>query len=127
MLIFAILYLIGTISSIVYFVVSLLTWDFDGDVSVNLTVVDEDKEEEVEVSEGAIVGLSVGIHLVFVLIRVYFAACLFSLYYQLKNKKEAQRRDAEMAFVGKNTSYIVELCDTYRVFFCACPPIQYLQ
>ena len=101
-LIFAILYLIITIASIVAFVVNLLTWDFDGDVTV--TVVDEDKEEEVEVSEGAIVGLSVGINLVFVLIRVYFAACLFSLYYQLKNKKEAQRRDAEMAFVGKNTS-----------------------
>ena len=46
--------------------------------------------------------------MVLVLIRVYFAACLFSLYYQLKHKKEAkelaERRDAEMAFVGNNTS-----------------------
>ena len=42
-------------------------------------------------------------------IQVYFATCLFSLYFQLKNKEEVQKRDAEAAeltFVKKNTGPI---------------------
>ena len=51
----------------------------------------------------AYICLVVGCSVVILAIQVYFATCLFSLYYQLKNKEEAQKRDAEMAFVGKNT------------------------
>ena len=104
MLVFAILYLLFTISNIVFTIVSLATWDFDGE-DVTFTVVDDDKKEEVvEVSGGAIVGVSVGISVAILAIQVYFAVCLFSLYYQLKNKDDAQKPDAELASVNKNTS-----------------------
>ena len=103
MLVFAILYLLYTISYIVFTIVSLATWDFDGE-DIAVTVVDDDKKEEVEVSGGAIVGVSVGISVAILAIQVYFAVCLFSLYYQLKNKDDAQKPDAELASVGKNTS-----------------------
>ena len=104
MLVFAILYLLFTISNIVFTIVSLATWDFDGE-DVTFTVVDDDKKEEVvEVSGGAIVGVSVGITVAILAIQVYFAVCLFSLYYQLKNNDDAQKPDAELASVDKNTS-----------------------
>ena len=48
-----------------------------------------------------------GISVLIFAVKVYLAACLFSLYYQLKNKNDAQKRDvrdAELAFGSKNTS-----------------------
>ena len=102
-LIFAIFYLLSTISGIVSTIVSFATWDMDGE-DVTVTVVDDDEKEEVEVSKGAIIAVAVVIDVAFIALQVYFAACLFSLYYQLKNKNDAQKRDAELAFVGKNTS-----------------------
>ena len=36
---------------------------------------------------------------IFLAVQVYFAICLFSLYYQLKNKKE---QDVELSFVSRN-------------------------
>ena len=98
-LLFAILYLLHTLSSILSVIVGLATWDYDGEV----TITDDDKEEKVVVDGDAYIGLVVGCSVVILAIQVYFATCLFSLYYQLKNKEEAQKRDAEMAFVGKNT------------------------
>ena len=99
MLIFSIFYLSSTISGIVSTIVSYATWDFDGE---DVTVVDDD--EKVEVSRGAIIAVLVVISVAFLALNVYFAACLFSFYYQLKNKNDAQKRDAELAVVGKNTS-----------------------
>ena len=103
MLIFSIFYLSSTISGIVSTIVSYATWDFDGE-DVTVTVVDDDEKEEVEVSRGAIIAVLVVISVAFLALNVYFTACLFSFYFQLKNKNDAQKRDAELAFVGKNTS-----------------------
>ena len=101
MLIFSIFYLSSTISGIVSTIVSYATWDFDGE---DVTVVDDDEKEEVEVSRGAIIAVLVVINVAIIALQVYFAACLFSFYFQLKNKNDAQKRDAELAVVGKNTS-----------------------
>ena len=102
-LLFAILYLLITISNILSVIVGLATWDYDGDVTIRIR--DEDKEEEeLLVNGGAFIGGVVGFAVVILAIQVYFTTCLFSLYFQLKDKDEAQKRDAEMAFVGKNTS-----------------------
>ena len=112
-LVFAILYLLNTIASIVYIVVDYSTWEYDGDVSVGAdgddgdvteAVSNDNKEEKVKVSKGAILLTSVGITVAILLLQVYFAVCLFSFYFQLKKEKEEQKRDAELAFVGKNTS-----------------------
>ena len=102
-LIFAIFYLLSTISGIVSTIVSFATWDMDGE-DVTVTVVDDDEKEEVEVSRGAIIAVLVVFDVAFLALNVYFAACLFSFYFQLKNKNDAQKRDAELAVVGKNTS-----------------------
>ena len=40
-------------------------------------------------------------------INIYFAVCLFSYYYELKNKKKAEGCDVELATAGKNNSYPV--------------------
>ena len=40
-------------------------------------------------------------------INIYFAVCLFSYYYELKNKKKVEGRDVELATAGKNNSYPV--------------------
>ena len=97
-LIFAIFYLLSTISGIVSTIVSFATWDMDGE-DVTVTVVDDDEKEEVDVSRGAIITVAVVIDVAFIALQVYFAACLFSLYYQLKNKKE---QDVELSFVSRN-------------------------
>ena len=58
----------------------------------------KDTDKVVKVNRDGFIGLA---------IQVYFATCLFSLYFQLKNKEEVQKRDAEaaeMTFVKKNTA-----------------------
>ena len=40
-------------------------------------------------------------------VNIYFAVCLFSYYYELKNKKQTEGGDVELATAGKNNSYPV--------------------
>ena len=40
-------------------------------------------------------------------VNIYFAVCLFSYYYELKNKKKVEGGDVELATAGKNNSYPV--------------------
>ena len=47
------------------------------------------------------------LNLLQVSINIYFAVCLFSYYYELKNKKKVEGRDVELATAGKNNSYPV--------------------
>ena len=112
-LVYAILYLLNTIASILYIITDYSTWKYEGDVSVGddgndgdvtETVFLTNKDEKVKVSKVAIILTSVGITLAIFFVQVYFSVCLFSFYAQLKKEKEEQKRDAEMAFVGKSTS-----------------------
>ena len=98
-LLFAILYLLSTISSSISASVFLATWDYDGE----FTLTDAYKEEVVKVNGDNFIALTVGLIVVALAIQVYFVTCLFSLYFQLKNKEEVQKRDAEMSFVKKDT------------------------
>ena len=101
-LLFAILYLLSTISSSISASVFLATWDYDGE----FTLTDAYKEEVVKVNGDDFIALTVGLIVVALAIQVYFVTCLFSLYFQLKNKEEVQKRDAEaaeMSFVKRNT------------------------
>ena len=47
------------------------------------------------------------IYLLQVSVNIYFAVCLFSYYYELKNKKQTEGGDVELATAGKNNSYPV--------------------
>ena len=110
---FAVFYLISIIVCNISAIVGYATWDFDEVVTT--TVMDGDKERKVEVIWITAVWLQVwslsscsptiltcqGGNSA---LQVYFAVCLFSFYYELKNKKEVERRDSEMATVNKNVS-----------------------
>ena len=117
MFLFALFYLIGFIVCNISAIVGYATWDFDEVVTT--TVMDGDKEKKVEVNGGVVFGISI-VFQVYSLsscsltiltcqvaisaLQVYFAVCLFSFYYELKNKKEVERRDSEMATFTKNVS-----------------------
>ena len=78
-LLFAILYLLSTIANVVFFLISIATW------------------EEVQVNGSAVVGTLIDLGtLIYMATLSYLALCLFSLYIQLKNKKR-DVRDAELA------------------------------
>ena len=118
MFLFAVFYLIGIIVCNIAAIVGYATWNFDE--AVTTSVMDGIKEKKVEVSGGVVFGISVVFQVCSLVLlfshylhpakvaisalQVYFAVCLFSFYYELKNKKEVERRDSEMATVTKNVS-----------------------
>jgi len=100
---FAVLYLIGIITCNIAAIVGYATWNFDEDVTT--TVMDGDKEKKVEVNGGFVFWIFIVLEVTICALSVYFAVVrCFSYYYELKNKKEVERRDSEMATVTKNVS-----------------------
>ena len=99
---FALLVLFYTIVHIGATAYELYTWDYGGDVS-NHSLDSLDWGVDVRGAEVYISATVVTLVIVCA-IRVYFAICLFSLYYELKDKEMAKKRDAEFAWIGKNTA-----------------------